>query len=137
MAHASIQLVRLVAIACCVAHPLAGAACASRRAHAGDAAIPPPRGPATLFVRNAHWSDVRVYLVRAGMPLRLGSVTSQSSGVFEIPADFLGASGSVTLVASPVAGRVSYSTLLSGIGSGDELELTVENLLQFSRLVIH
>lgn len=136
MTHPAIQLVRLVAIAGSIAHPFAGAGCGSRRAQSDDVAPARARGPATLLVRNSHWSDVRVYLVRAGMPLRLGSVTSQSSGVFEIPADFLGESGSVMLVASPVGGRASYSTPLHGVSSGDALELTVENLLQFSRLVV-
>ena len=89
-----------------------------------------------LRVTNANWSEVRIYLVRAGAQLRLGSVTSNSTAVFEIPPDYLGQSGSVTLIADPVAGRAAYSTALIGIGPGDELELFVENLLQFSYLVV-
>jgi len=89
-----------------------------------------------LHVINANWSDVRIYLVRGGLLLRLGSVTSQNSADFEIPADVLNEAASVTLVASPLGGRESFSTPLTGIRPGDELELTVENLLPHSHLVV-
>lgn len=136
MPRAAINLVRLLTIAGALLPPGAGAACAGRRADSADVAPLPPAGPATLRVTNANWSEVRVYLVRAGVQLRLGSVTSNGSAVFEIPPDYLGQSGSVTLVATPVASRASYSTALTGISPGDELELFVENLLQFSHLVV-
>ncbi|HEU5261117.1 MAG TPA: hypothetical protein VFU41_06800 [Gemmatimonadales bacterium] len=136
MPHAAINLVRLLTIAGAVLAPGAGAACAGRPAESADVAFLRPWGPATLRVTNANWSEVRIYLVRAGAQLRLGSVTSNGTAVFEIPSDYLGQSGSVTLVANPVAGRASYSTALTGISPGDELELFVENLLQFSHLVV-
>ena len=92
--------------------------------------------PATLHVSNSNWSDVRIYLVRAGAWLRLGRVTTNGAADFEIPPDFLRQAGSVTLVASPVAGRMSYSTSLNGVMPGDELELVVEGFLQYSHLVV-
>jgi len=136
MPHAAINLVRLLTIAGALLPPGAGAACAGRPVDSADVAAVRPWGPATLRVTNANWSEVRIYLVRAGAQLRLGSVTSNSTAVFEIPPDYLGQSGSVTLIADPVAGRAAYSTALIGIGPGDELELFVENLLQFSYLVV-
>ncbi|MGH2668269.1 MAG: hypothetical protein ACRDH5_03970 [bacterium] len=136
MPHAAIHLVRLLLIAGTVLAPGAGGGCARRTADSADDATLRPWGPATLRVTNANWSEVRIYLVRAGAHLRLGSVTSNSSAVFEIPPDYLGQSGSVTLVATPVASRASYSTALTGVSPGDELELVVENLLQFSHLVV-
>jgi hypothetical protein len=114
---------------------LTSTACRSGGAHASDGATP-LREPATLRVRNANWSDVRIYLVHAGMAMRLGSVTSQSSAVFEIPPDVLAEAAGVTLVASPLAGRESFSVALTGVQPGDELELTVENQLPQSHLVI-
>jgi len=108
------RFLHLVLIGCCAASALASAACQSGRAHEGAAAP----------------------LVRGGLLLRLGSVTSQNSADFEIPADVLNEAASVTLVASPLGGRESFSTPLTGIRPGDELELTVENLLPHSHLVV-
>src|SRR5207249_11248026 len=101
------RFLHLVLIGCCAASALASAACQSGRAHEGAAA--PLRLPANLHVINANWSDVRIYLVRGGLLLRLGSVTSQNSADFEIPADVLNEAASVTLVASPLGGRESFS----------------------------
>jgi len=41
----------------------------------------------------------------------------------------------VTLVADPVAGR-PWTTPLPVISAGDEFELVVENLLQYSHLMV-
>ena len=138
MTQTPMGLVRVAAIAWCAAHPLASSACASHKAP-HDAAPPPAPSrvePVTLRVTNANWSDVRIYLVRSGMWLRLGLVTSYSSAEFTVPPDFTGQSGSVIVVARPVAGRGSWSQELNGILPGDELELSVENLLQYSHLVV-
>src|SRR3989454_12549797 len=63
------------------------------------------------------------------------SVTTNGAADFEIPPDFLRQAGKVTLVASPVGGRTVYSTSLAGIMPGDELELVVGGVLQYSHLV--
>ena len=136
MTQTPMGLVRVLAIAWCAAHPLASSACASRKAPQDATPAPSRVEPVTLRVTNANWSDVRIYLVRSGMWLRLGLVTSQSSVEFTVPPDFTGQSGSVMVVARPVAGRGSWSQELNGILPGDELELSVENLLQYSHLVV-
>ena len=136
MMQTPMSLLRLVAIAWCAAHPLASSACASRKTQHEAATTPSRPEPVTLRVTNANWSDVRIYLVRSGMWLRLGLVTSQSSIEFTVPPDFSGQSGSVLVVARPVAGWGSWSQQLNGVVPGDELELTVENLLQYSHLVV-
>ena len=66
----------------------------------------------------------------------LGTVTTNSTVDFMIPADFLSGAGSVTLVADPVAGRTSWKTPLPAVSEGDEFELVVENFLQYSHLVV-
>ena len=134
MTYTPARFLQLVVIGCCAAHPLVSAACRSGRAR--DTTPAPLQLPATLHVYDANWSDVRIYLTRGGLVMRLGSVTSQNSAVFEIPPDVLNEAASVTLVASPLAGRESFSTLLTGVRPGDELELTVENLLPHSHLVV-
>src|SRR3989442_1738537 len=87
MTYTPARFLQLVVIGCCAAHPLVSAACRSGRAR--DTTPAPLQLPATLHVYNANWSDVRIYLTRGGLVMRLGSVTSQNSAVFEIPPDVL------------------------------------------------
>jgi hypothetical protein len=137
MTQSPIKLVRLVAIAWCAAHPLATTGCARHNPAADSTApVPEARGPVTLRVTNSNWSDVRIYVVRGSMWNRLGTVTTNSTVEFTIPADFLSGASSVTLVADPVAGRGSWTTPLPVITPGDEFELVVENFLQYSHLVV-
>jgi hypothetical protein len=135
MMQSPIRFVRLLAIAWCAVHPLATTGCARHKADP-TAAAPAPRLPVALRVTNSNWSDVRIYVVRGTMSLRLGTVTTNSTVDFMIPADFLSGAGTVTLVADPVAGRGHWATSLPAISAGDEFELVVENFLQYSHLVV-
>ena len=139
MMQSPIRFVRLLAIAWCAVHPLASTGCARHKTDATAAApapAPEPRLPVALRVTNSNWSDVRIYVVRGTMSLRLGTVTTNSTVDFMIPADFLSGAGTVTLVADPVAGRGHWATPLPAISAGDEFELVVENFLQYSHLVV-
>jgi hypothetical protein len=129
--------VRLLVIAWCAAQSLAATACA-RHGTADQTATPAadPRSPTTLRVTNSNWSDVRIYLVRGTMWMRLGTVTTNNTVEFTIPGDFLSGASSVTLVAEPVAGRTPWTTPLPAVSEGDEFELVVENFLQYSHLVV-
>jgi len=75
-------------------------------------------------------------VVRGTLRVRLGTVTTNSTVDFTIPADFLSGAGNVTLLAAPVAGRGSWTTPLPEISAGDEFELVVEDVLQYSHLVV-
>ncbi len=138
MTQSPMTLARLLAIAWCAAYPLATAACARPRAAAQSTPQPAPevRVPVTLRVTNSNWSDVRIYLVRGAMWVRLGIVTTNSTVEFSIPVDLVTQAGNVTLVANPVAGSGSWTTPLPSVTPGDEFELVVENYLQYSHLVV-
>jgi hypothetical protein len=139
MTQSPILLVRLLAIAWCAVHPLATTGCARHKTDAAAATATPapePRLPVALRVTNSNWSDVRIYVARGTMWLRLGTVSTNSTVDFTIPADFLSGAGNVTLVADPVAGRARWTTPLPAISAGDEFELVVENFLQYSHLVV-
>jgi hypothetical protein len=135
MTQSPIRFVRLLAIAWCAVHPLATTGCARHKSDA-PAPAPEPRFAVALRVTNSNWSDVRIYVVRGTMRLRLGTVTTNSTMDFTIPADFLSGAGNVTLVADPVAGRGPWTTSLPAVSAGDEFELVVENFLQYSHLVV-
>jgi hypothetical protein len=139
MTQSPILFVRLLAIAWCAVHPFATTGCARHKTDAPAAApapAPEPRLPVALRVTNSNWLDVRIYVVRGTMSLRLGTVTTNSTVDFTIPADFLSGAGSVTLVADPVGGKASWKTPLPAISVGDEFELVVANFLQYSHLVV-
>ncbi len=133
MTHAPTRFRLLVAVAWCA---VALAGCAAKRSHPPPSSTPAIASPATLQVTNANWATVRIYLVRGSMWLRLGTVNSGATAAFDIPPDFLGSASDVYLVASPLAGQATFTAPLLGVRAGDELELTVENLLQSSYLVV-
>ena len=136
MTQSPIKLARLLVIAWCAA-PLATAGCA-RHKPPTESPVPAPvaRAPILLRVTNSNWSDVRIYLVRGSMWMRLGTVTTNSTVEFSVPADYLSGATTVTLVAAPVAGRTPWTTPLPVVAAGDEFELVVENFLQYSHLVV-
>ena len=143
MTQSPIRLARLLAIAWCAVHPLATTGCARHQPDAAAAASPPPPAPAAerrlpvaLRVTNSNWSDVRIYVVRGTLWMRLGTVTTNSTVDFEIPADFLSGAGGASIVADPVASRAHWSTPLPAISEGDEFEVVIENFLQYSHLVV-
>jgi len=143
MTQSPMTSARLLTIAWCAAQSLPALACA-RHKPADQAAAPAtaptpasdPRVPITLHVTNSNWSDVRIYLVRGTMWMRLGTVTTNNTAEFTIPADFLSGASTVTLVADPVAGRTPWTIALPAVSEGDEFELVVENFLQYSHLVV-
>jgi hypothetical protein len=137
-------VVPLLAVACGALSPLTTTGCARHRPVATTpstdsttAPAPvPPREPVTLRVTNSNWSDVRIYLTRGAMWVRLGLVTTNSTVEFIVPVEFVTSPGNVTLVADPVAGRRSWTTTLPAVTPGDEFELVVESFLQYSHLVV-
>lgn len=139
MTHSPMRPLALSIVACSVMATLGTAGCA-RHAPAVTTASPDSTpahpDPTPLHVINSNWSDVRIYIVRGGMWLRLGMVTTNGSGEFTVPLEFLSSGGSATLVAAPVAGWSSWTAPLPPLHPGDELELVVENLLQYSHLVV-
>ena len=137
MAQSPMTKARLLTIAWCVAQSLTTGGCAHHKPP-DQTATPAAesQAPTTLLVTNSNWSDVRIYVVRGALRVRLGTVTTNSTVDFTIPADFLSGAGNVTLLATPVAGSGSWSTPLPATSTGDEFELVVENVLQYSHLVV-
>src|SRR5260370_14579853 len=125
MTQSPMTLARLLAIAGCAAYPLATAACARPRAAAQSTPQPAPevRVPVTLRVTNSNWSDVRIYLVRGAMWVRLGIVTTNSTVEFSIPVDLVTQAGNHTLVAEPLAGSRSPDTPPPHLTHGEQFGL--------------
>ena len=137
MAQSPMTKARLLTIAWCVAQSLTTGGCA-HHTPPDQTATPATesQAPTTLLVTNSNWSDVRIYLVRGTVWMRLGTVTTNSTTEFTIPGDFLSGASTVTLVADPVGAHKPWSTPLPTIAEGDAFELVVENFLQYSHLVV-
>src|SRR5258708_10110791 len=129
LTQSPMTLLRLLAIAWCATAPLATAACATHRSAAQSTPEPAPevRSPVPLRVTNSNWSDVKIYLVRGAMWVRLGLVTTNSTVEFTIPGDLLSQAGNVTLGATPLARARSWTTPPPGVTPRDEFELVGEN----------
>ena len=99
------------------------------------------RAPASsIRIRNYNWHDVRVYLVSNGsMPIRIGTVTSMTTAVIpmrgQIAAQAL-SQGSLQFLIRPIGSTVSYTTHTIPVYAGSVTELTVENRLEHSTLMV-
>ncbi len=135
MTNAPRMLLRLLAIASLTCLPAAVTACAHRSAGTEEPAPTVTTRAAVLRVINYNSSDVKIYLLRGSLRFRLGMVTAGGSATFDIPPDFLGHMGDVTLVASPIGSSEVYATPLLPISGGDVLQFTVEHFLAQSHLI--
>jgi hypothetical protein len=92
--------------------------------------------PATVRVANYNWLDVNVYAVQGGTRVRLGTVTSMSSGTFQLPARFLQQSSSVRLMVDPIGSTEGYMTDGILVHGGQQISFSVQNALQFSSISV-
>lgn len=89
-----------------------------------------------IRVANNNWSDVTVYVLRAGNRVRLGTVTSMGASVFRMPDTLLRSSGSVQLVVDPIGSRHVFVTPSIQFFPGQEIEFQVENHLPTSSVSV-
>ena len=92
--------------------------------------------PATVRVANYNWLDVNVYAVQGGTRVRLGSVTSMSSGTFQLPARFLQQSAAVRLLVDPIGSTEGHMTDGVMVRGGQQISFNVQNALQFSSVSV-
>jgi len=111
--------------------------CARRNVHP-DTATPAPAGGgdarASLEVENNTTLDVRIFLLRAAMPTRLGTVTGMSTARFDLTLDMLGRD--VRFYASPVGGRQRTITDMIVVKPGQLVSLHLDNMMRSYRLSV-
>lgn len=86
----------------------------------------------TIRVSNNNWSDMTIYLVRQGTRQRLGTVTSQSVGIFRVPTYMVESASDVRLVADPIGSTRTYSSSPILLGPGQQMEWRLENAINLS-----
>ena len=110
--------------------PLVLAGCASGGASRGAA------DSATLEVRNEYLGPIELYAVRSGLPQRIGTVTGSRPERFRLGPSLIGGSGSIRIVAMPIAenGRASTGTIT--VRPGDVVQFTISPTLAASSVFI-
>ncbi len=99
------------------------------------------RAPATsIRIRNDNWQDVRVYLVSANgsVPIRIGIVTSMTTAVIPMRGRLASqfSRGSLQFLIRAIGSTVNYTTHTILVNAGSVTELTVENRLEHSTLMV-
>ena len=97
----------------------------------------PEGGPVTVVAENRRTDDVVVALLRDGVPQRLGLVTAQASGTFEIPWSGVSHAGRIRLVATPLAGRRRFVSDQLVLRPGSEVVVSVTPLLGQSAVRVY
>ena len=87
-----------------------------------------------VYVRNNNWSDMTIYLVRAGSQQRLGSVPSQSSQSFVVPTHLIVSAGRVHLMADPIGSSKKFMSPALMLSPGQKAEWVLENMLSLSSM---
>lgn len=119
----------LVALLFCVG--LAGAGCAGVRSGAAKAG---EDHAAALEVQNNTTLDVRIYLLRSGLPTRLGTVEGMSTTVFDLKSDVL--DRDIRFRADPVGGWTRATTEAIAVKQGQRVSLKLDNMLRSYRLSV-
>ena len=121
--------VRRVSFALVLLLGMSTVACYHRGANAEDAE------PVYVDVTNHNPSDMNIYLVHAGMRIRLGTVTTEMTGHFKLKAHEFG-DGSFQLLASPLGGSRGFLSEMVYPQSGQTVTWTLEVVLIQSTLTI-
>ncbi len=119
---------------------LAGGCATGRSAAAADewaSTQAAPENRATVHVDNHNWQDVDVFAVREGMKVRLGMVTSMTSGDFRLPEAFLVGSPNVQLSIDPIGSSSGYMTQSILVSPGQTVELRIENNLNLTSYSVY
>jgi hypothetical protein len=108
-----------------------GAGCAGVRSGAAN------RGEehaAALQVENNTTLNVRIYLLRGGLPTRLGTVEGMSTTVFDLNEDAL--DRDIRYRADPVGGWRRATTEPIAVKRGQRVSLKLDNMLRSYRLSV-
>lgn len=88
-----------------------------------------------LEVENRHWSDMTISIRRGGQVIRLGQVTTNGRGIFQIPVVAGGGGFSVQFTADPVGSGDVYESPMVALGEGDHYVWTLAVAIEHSTLV--
>jgi len=111
-----------------------GAACSRNPQPDLDDAI--SRDPIVVHVKNENFLDMNVFVVASGASRRLGTVTGNGSGEFNVPWSF-GSTSGIVLVAQPIGSRGSASSPSLNVSPGQVVEFKVGSTLRQTTATVH
>jgi len=94
------------------------------------------RDPIVIHVKNENFLDMNVFVVASGASRRLGTVTGNGSGEFNVPWSFGSASG-IVVVAQPIGSRGSASSPSLNVSPGQVIEFKVGSTLRQTTATVH
>jgi len=89
-----------------------------------------------LMVENNNYLDMHIYGMRDGYYRSLGIVTGLSKAELTIPETLLIPGSDFQILADPIGGTLSYQTEAIVMGTGTEVDLTIQNNLALSSFII-
>lgn len=92
--------------------------------------------PTAILVENNNWSDMTVYVERAGSRTRLGTVTAATSRLFRLPRAIAGIAATFRLIADPVGSREVYVTAPVQVTPGQRVNFSIQNQVNISSVWI-
>jgi hypothetical protein len=90
-----------------------------------DREAPPPQARTTIRVENQRFQDMDIYVVQEGQRIRLGTVTGNSTEIFELPRSVVTGVTQLEFLAVPLAGAEEPVSEAVTVRPGDELGLTI------------
>ncbi len=111
--------------------------CHNRTADGSPAPVDAPRADIILLVRNHHWLDLNVYLMRGTLKQRLGTVTGASEKSFNIPWARLAGETGLRLLADPVGQREELREEVLAVNPGSVVEWTIEGGMRSSSISVY
>lgn len=89
-----------------------------------------------LMVENNNYLDMHIYGMRDGFYRSLGVVTGLGKAELTIPETLLTPGSDFQILADPIGGTLSYQTEAIVMGTGKEVDLTIQNNLALSSFII-
>ena len=91
----------------------------------------------TILVRNRHWLDLNVYLIRGSVSERLGTVTGLSDRIISLPWRRVEGSGTIRLGADPIGQLRGVTTEMILVLPSSVVEWTIESGLRASFVSVY
>ena len=104
--------------------------------------VPTPTDPMSasrvvLTVHNNARTDVTVYVIGDGQPIRVGTATAAATTSFDVPERLLGQGRQLRLRADPIGGRAVHTSELIHVGPGQRIDWTLETDLSRSSVAVY
>jgi predicted small lipoprotein YifL len=111
------------------------AACGSKGTNT-EGPMPAAGETANVEVTNNNWLDMSIYAANGSKRVRLGTVTTMGTVLFEVPRAIMASGGSLQLIADPIGSRGSYVTESVNIWPGQTVQFRIENQLGISNVSV-